>query len=75
MRKLACFFTIFLAIFILWGCSHKGKKENIHFARIGKELILITIFGDDISLGLVRLRISQLAETIKKLFEERESGS
>ncbi len=54
---------------------HKGKKENIHFARIGNDLILITIFNDEVSLGLVRLRISQLSETIKKLFEEKESGS
>ena len=53
---------------------HKGKKENIHFARIGTDLILVTIFNDEISLGLVRLRISQLSETIKKLFEERENG-
>lgn len=48
---------------------HKGEKANIHFARIGKELILISIFGDDVSLGLVRVRVEELALAIKKIFE------
>lgn len=39
---------------------HKGKKDSIHFARIGNDFILVTIFGDDISLGLIRLRVSEL---------------
>ncbi len=47
---------------------HKGKKDSIHFARVGGSLILITIFGDDVSLGLVRLRVAQLAETIRGVF-------
>ncbi len=47
---------------------HKGKKDSIHFARVCGNLILITIFGDEVSLGLVRLRVAQLAETIRKVF-------
>lgn len=47
---------------------HKGKKDSIHFARVCRNLILITIFSDDVSLGLVRLRVAQLSETIKKVF-------
>ncbi|MBW1966674.1 MAG: dynein regulation protein LC7 [Deltaproteobacteria bacterium] len=45
---------------------HKGKKDSIHFARIGTELILVTIFGDNVSLGLVRLRITRLSKIIEK---------
>lgn len=48
---------------------HKGEKANIHFARIGSEMILISIFGDDVSLGLVRVRVEELAAAIKKIFE------
>ncbi|MBU0728602.1 MAG: roadblock/LC7 domain-containing protein [Proteobacteria bacterium] len=48
---------------------HKGKNGNIHFGRIGKELILVTIFGEDVSLGLVRCRISDLSESIRLIFE------
>lgn len=48
---------------------HKGEKANIHFARLGGEMILISIFGDDVSLGLVRVRVEELAEDINKIFE------
>ncbi|NDY41785.1 roadblock/LC7 domain-containing protein [Dissulfurirhabdus thermomarina] len=48
---------------------HKGKRDSIHFARIGEAFILITIFGEDVSLGLVRLRVSQLSDTIENIFE------
>ena len=47
---------------------HKGKKDSIHFARIGTDLILITIFDENVSLGLVRLRVNQLAKTIERIF-------
>ncbi len=48
---------------------HKGEKANIHFARLGSEMILVSIFGDDVSLGLVRVRVDELAEDINKIFE------
>ncbi|MEN8257813.1 MAG: roadblock/LC7 domain-containing protein [Thermodesulfobacteriota bacterium] len=48
---------------------HKGEKANIHFARLGGEMILVSIFADDVSLGLVRVRVEELAEDINKIFE------
>ena len=50
---------------------HKGKKDSIHFARISTDLILVTIFGENVSLGLIRLRIAQLAKTIKKAIGQK----
>ena len=50
---------------------HKGKKDSIHVARIGTDLILVTIFGDNVSLGLIRLRVAQLAKTIEKTFGQK----
>jgi len=50
---------------------HKGKTDSIHVARIGTDLILVTIFGDNVSLGLIRLRIAQLAKTIEKAFGQK----
>jgi len=47
---------------------HKGKKDSVHFARINTDLILVTIFGDNVSLGLLRLRVAQLVKTIEKVF-------
>lgn len=49
---------------------HKGEKANIHFARLGGEMILVSIFGDDVSLGLVRVRVDEIAEDINKIFEQ-----
>lgn len=48
---------------------HKGKNGNIHFGRIGEELILITIFGDDVSLGLIRCRVAELSDGLAQIFE------
>jgi len=49
---------------------HKGEKDSIYFTRIGTDLILVTIFGDNVSLGLIRLRVSQLVKNIEKAFSQ-----
>jgi predicted regulator of Ras-like GTPase activity (Roadblock/LC7/MglB family) len=49
---------------------HKGKKDSIYFSRVSADLILVTIFGDNVSLGLVRLRVIQLAKDIEKAFDQ-----
>ena len=48
---------------------HKGKKENIHFNKILKEFLLITIFGNDISLGFLRLKVAEAVEKIRASLE------
>jgi predicted regulator of Ras-like GTPase activity (Roadblock/LC7/MglB family) len=48
---------------------HKGKKDSVHFARVGNDLILVTIFGDGVSLGLVRLRVAELARSLQEIFD------
>jgi predicted regulator of Ras-like GTPase activity (Roadblock/LC7/MglB family) len=49
---------------------HKGKKLSVHFIRIGKELIMMSVFNDDLSLGLIRCRITELITPIKNILEE-----
>ena len=49
---------------------HKGKKDNIHFSKIGMDFILVTVFTDDIPLGLVRLRVNQVANELLDLLSE-----
>jgi predicted regulator of Ras-like GTPase activity (Roadblock/LC7/MglB family) len=44
---------------------HKGAKENIHFSRVGDNFLLITIFGNEMSLGLLRLNVSETIVKIK----------
>lgn len=48
---------------------HKGKKENIHFNKITTEFLLITIFGNDISLGFLRLKVSESVDQLKSQLE------
>ena len=45
---------------------HKGKSENVYFSAIGEHVILVTLFDDRTSLGLIRLRINQIH---KELFQ------
>jgi predicted regulator of Ras-like GTPase activity (Roadblock/LC7/MglB family) len=39
---------------------HKGKNENIHFTKVGRGFILITLFGKDVSLGVIRLKTAKV---------------
>ena len=50
---------------------HKGKQENIYFTKMGRSFILVTLFGNDISLGLMRLKVSDVKRGIE---EEIVSG-
>jgi len=43
---------------------HKGKKESIHFSKVMKEFLLITIFDQDVSLGFLRLKVAEAIDEI-----------
>ncbi len=47
---------------------HKGTDANIHFSKVDDELLLISMFGKDISLGFLRLNVVEAIEEIKKLW-------
>ena len=53
---------------------HKGKKENIHFNKIITEFLLITIFSNDISLGFLRLKVTESVEKIKQILESVQAS-
>ena len=46
---------------------HKGEKESIHFSKVIDDLLLITIFGKDVSLGFLRLKVSEAIRRIQEL--------
>lgn len=46
---------------------HKGQNESIHFSRITQDLLLLTIFGSNVSLGFLRLRVAEAIEKIQKI--------
>jgi predicted regulator of Ras-like GTPase activity (Roadblock/LC7/MglB family) len=43
---------------------HQGKNDSIHISLIGGRVILAVIFGNEASLGLVRLRVRKAADDI-----------
>jgi len=43
---------------------HKGEEESIHFSKVVEDLLLLTIFNKNVSLGFLRLKV---AEAIKRI--------
>jgi predicted regulator of Ras-like GTPase activity (Roadblock/LC7/MglB family) len=46
---------------------HKGKEENIHFFAFGDDFILISIFDNSTSLGLIRLEVERTTKELLKV--------
>ena len=46
---------------------HKGEKASIHFSRVSNEYLLITMFGKDLSLGLLRLKVADTIAAIQTI--------
>ena len=48
---------------------HKGKKENIHFSKVTDEFLLITIFGKEVSLGFLRLKVAEATDKLEGILK------
>ncbi|MDT8316584.1 MAG: roadblock/LC7 domain-containing protein [bacterium] len=48
---------------------HEGERDNIHISIVGGRVILLVIFDQRSSLGLVRLRVKKASEELGKIFE------
>lgn len=46
---------------------HKGKSENVYFSAIGEHVIMVTLFDDQTSLGLIRLQINKIIDELSKI--------
>jgi predicted regulator of Ras-like GTPase activity (Roadblock/LC7/MglB family) len=51
---------------------YKGHNESFHFSKIGQEYIIVTIFDNALSLGLVRLKIAEVAKVLEQKLPKRE---
>jgi predicted regulator of Ras-like GTPase activity (Roadblock/LC7/MglB family) len=61
---------------------HEGEKDNLHISLIAQRVILVVIFDERSSLGLIRLRVKKTTEKLTEIFEslakkaaEAEAGS
>jgi predicted regulator of Ras-like GTPase activity (Roadblock/LC7/MglB family) len=54
---------------------HQGQRDNLHITLIAGRIILVVIFDDRSSLGLVRLRVKKAGAQLAKVFEEIQKRS
>lgn len=48
--------------------SHEGERDNIHISVVGGRVILVVIFDERSSLGLVRLRVKRASSELNEAF-------
>ena len=49
---------------------HQGLRDNLHITTVARRMILVVIFDERSSLGLVRLRVKKAGAELEKLFDE-----
>jgi predicted regulator of Ras-like GTPase activity (Roadblock/LC7/MglB family) len=49
---------------------HQGQRDNLHMTLVAKRIILVVVFDDRSSLGLVRLRVKKAGSELAKVFED-----
>ncbi len=60
---------------------HEGQRDHIHISIVAKRAILVVIFDERSSLGLVRLRVKRATSEMDKIFDammqktERTAGA
>ena len=51
------------------GQFHEGEKTNVHISIVGARVILVVLFDERSSLGLVRLRVKKAARELVEVLE------
>ena len=46
---------------------HKGRNENVYFSAVGEHVILVTLFDNRTSLGVIRLQIGKTIDELSKI--------
>jgi predicted regulator of Ras-like GTPase activity (Roadblock/LC7/MglB family) len=49
---------------------HQGVRDNLHITTVAKRMILVVIFDERSSLGLVRLRVKKAGAELDRIFED-----
>ncbi len=49
---------------------HEGERDNLHITVVANRVILVVIFDNRSSLGLVRLRVRKGVEELAQIFED-----
>jgi predicted regulator of Ras-like GTPase activity (Roadblock/LC7/MglB family) len=54
---------------------HQGLRDNLHITTVARRMILVVIFDERSSLGLVRLRVKRAGAELEKIFDEIKKRS
>jgi predicted regulator of Ras-like GTPase activity (Roadblock/LC7/MglB family) len=54
---------------------HQGVRDNLHITTVARRMILVVIFDERSSLGLVRLRVKKAGGELEKVFEDVQKRS
>ena len=49
---------------------HQGEKESMYLADVARRVILVVLFDNRTTVGMVRLRVKQTVQDLTALFEE-----
>jgi predicted regulator of Ras-like GTPase activity (Roadblock/LC7/MglB family) len=49
---------------------HEGEKDNLHISIVGGRVILVVLFDNRSSLGLVRLRVKKSSDELSGIFDK-----
>jgi predicted regulator of Ras-like GTPase activity (Roadblock/LC7/MglB family) len=48
---------------------HQGERDNLHITLVAQRVILVVIFDERSSLGLVRLRVKKAGQKLSEIFD------
>jgi predicted regulator of Ras-like GTPase activity (Roadblock/LC7/MglB family) len=48
---------------------HQGERDNVHITLVAQRIILVVVFDERSSLGLVRLRVKKATQKLSDLFD------
>jgi predicted regulator of Ras-like GTPase activity (Roadblock/LC7/MglB family) len=54
---------------------HQGQRDNLHITLVSQRMVLVVIFDDRSSLGLVRLRVKKAGSELARVFEDIQKKS
>jgi len=54
---------------------HQGQRDNLHITLVGQRMILVVVFDERSSLGLVRLRVKKAGIELARIFEDIKKKS
>ncbi len=49
---------------------HKGERSSIHFSKVNNDTLLVSMFSKDISLGMVRLKVTETIKAINRVLAD-----